>query len=75
MTRCCDRRISFFNLRSGPAPRVNQTPKPQEQNGEQVGEHRPKEDAHGTPAGGTGAGTGSWVLNRKRRNRGAGMGR
>lgn len=54
----------YLPFTSGSGPCVHQTPKPQEQNGEQAGEHRPEEDAHGAPAGGTGAGTGSWLLKR-----------
>lgn len=57
--------LFLFTPCSGSGPRVSQAPKSQEQNGEQAGEHRPEEDAHGTPAGGAGTGTGSWVLKRK----------
>lgn len=61
--------LSLCPLHSGSGSRVGETPKPEEQAGEQTGEHWSEEDTHGTPAGGTGTGTGSRILKRKRCNK------
>lgn len=61
--------LSLWLLHSGPSSRIGEAPKPEEQAGEQTGEHRSEEDTHGTPAGGAGTGTGSRILKRKRCNK------
>lgn len=47
---------------SGGDPCLAATAEPEEQGGEQAGEHRPKEDPHGSDAGGPGTGAGGGLL-------------
>lgn len=66
--------LCLSTLLSGSGPRVSEAAQPEEQAGEQTGEHRSEEDTHGTPVRGSGTGTGGWILERKRSRRCAGMG-
>lgn len=61
-------------IHSGSGPRVGEAAQPEEQAGEQTGEHRSEEDAHGTPVRSPGTGTGGWILERQRKRRCAGVG-
>ncbi|KAK2832767.1 hypothetical protein Q5P01_016656 [Channa striata] len=61
--------ICFIPCTVDSCPCVGETAQPEEQAGEQTGEHRFKEDTHGTPVGGPGTGTGSWIIERKWKRR------
>lgn len=59
---------------SGSGPCVTETAKPKEQNGEQIGEHWPEEDTHGTPVRSPRTGAGGWIVDQRLSERCAGMG-
>lgn len=52
-------------LHSGPGARLGATAQPEEQDGEQTGEHWSEEDAHGSPAGVPGPGAGGRLVERR----------
>lgn len=57
--------LCLSTLLSGSGPCVGEASQPEEQTGEQAGEHRSEEDTHGTPVRGSGTGTGGWILDKR----------
>lgn len=53
-----------MTLHSGFGACITEAAQPEEQDGEQAGEHWAQEDTNGAPVRGPGTGAGSWILDR-----------